>query len=157
MSYFILFGSITAFVQALNCKVKPEIIENPDFKCYPDLIGNEANPSTICVLDCKSNPIKYKHRCNTDGNWDLEPGSKTCNDLKMCSDPLGSWGQWTWSCSLGHQVGSICRGRCNSDPITTANIQCLSDGTWNYDVDLEDPNICTQKCKSIVKFYLLNY
>ena len=145
LNYFVLLCLTLAFTHAFKCHVNTTMIENPDFKCYPDLDGNEAEPSTICILDCKNNPIRYKHRCNVDGNWDIVPGSKSCDDLKLCNNPIENWGHWSWSCSLGHQVGSICKGTCNTNYLTSASIECMSDSTWKYEIDLDDPNICSQK------------
>ena len=45
---------------ANNCKVSNEVVENPNLKCVPPLIEAEASPSTVCILPCKSNPIKFK-------------------------------------------------------------------------------------------------
>ena len=133
-------------MNSLNCDVQNQISANPDFKCFPDLIDNKAEPSTVCILKCKSNPIKYIHRCNQNGHWDIEPGSKSCNDMKMCMDPKITWTHWTWTCSLGFQQGSRCVGTCNTNLMTQTEIQCEPNGTWKSSINLDDTEICSQKC-----------
>ena len=130
----------------LNCQV-PEIIDSNGYKCYPDLIANEASPSTVCMSSCKKNPIRFKHRCNQDGNWDIPMSTTPCDDIKMCQDPANVWFHWSWKCTLGYQQGSTCIGTCHTDDLTNATIQCQGDGTWKSDKDLNHVNTCYKKCK----------
>ena len=132
-------------IQSRNCQVSPSLIENLDLKCVPALLRNEASPSTACILACKSNPLKFKHRCNRDGHWDSEPGSKTCDDIKSCENPWFSWPQWTWKCSLGDLQGSTCFGTCSTNPDVQAKIICQSNESWKHNID---PDQC--KAKSLL-------
>ena len=43
-------------------------------KCVPELKSdNSASPSTVCVVTCKRNNLRFKHRCNRNGKWDMDP------------------------------------------------------------------------------------
>ena len=128
-----------------NCKVSNEVFKSPNLKCVPSLLGTEASPSTVCILPCKSNPVKYKFRCNRNGQWDTEPNVQLCDDLKVCKNPWLNWIQWTWKCSLGHQQGSTCIGTCSTNPDVQAKTICQSNGLWNSDTDLDNPDHCKMK------------
>ena len=130
---------------ANNCKVSNEVVKNPNLKCVPPLIEAEASPSTVCILPCKSNPIKFKFRCNRNGQWDAEPNGQLCDDLKICENPWLTWTQWTWKCSLGHQQGSTCLGTCSTNPNVQAKMVCKSNGMWVSDTDLDNPDRCKMK------------
>ena len=143
-SSFLLFFLHSTF--SLNCKV-PDFINPNEYKCYPDLVANEAIPSTICMVTCKKNPIRFKHRCNQNGEWDVPIGLKSCDGIKMCGNPSEIWFHWSWKCTLGYQQGSTCIGTCHTDALTNATIQCHGDGTWKSKTDLDDINVCYKKCK----------
>ena len=53
-------------------------------KCVPELSeDNIARPSTVCIMTCKNNPLKFKHRCNINGKWDVDPDfAQVCSSGK---------------------------------------------------------------------------
>lgn len=102
-------------------------------RCVPELSkDNIARPSTVCIITCKNNPLKFKHRCNLNGNWDVVPNLERCRTAIFCEDPRRSLPQWEWKCSGTYQ-GSKCYGSCKSDLEIKTEMSCKrigNDGEW---------------------------
>ena len=64
-------------------------------RCVPELSkDNVAKPSTVCVVTCKSNNLRFKHRCNLNGKWDIDPDLDKCGKVVTCNeDPHEKWQQ----------------------------------------------------------------
>lgn len=116
--------------------------DNPQrrIKCVPELTsGNIASPSTVCVMTCKQNNLRFKHRCNRDGNWDVAPDLSKCGQVVQCGDPKKHWKLWNFRCS-GFTEGSKCLGQCGLVPETKVEINCKKNGdtgAWRPEHDLE--------------------
>ena len=78
-------------------------------------------------------PCRYKHHCGSDGVWDIEPGTKSCNiiaPLVECLNPTDIWKHWSWDCDDSLYPGSSCDGICNFDEEFQLAIECSEDGSW---------------------------
>ena len=116
---------LPSLVCAKECLVDPVGIENENarIKCVPDLKNNMASPSTVCVITCKENNLRFKHRCNRNGQWDQVPDFENCGKVIFCPHPSKntSLDNWSWSCP-GLSQGSKCKGVCKSSSETSAMI-----------------------------------
>ena len=125
---------------------------NALIKCVPDLInGIKAKPSTVCVITCKENNLRFKHRCNRNGQWDQAPVFDKCGTVVSCPHPNANtlWINWSWSCS-GRSQGSKCNGVCKLNSDTIVQISCGKDGNWTSDLNLTDASICPIRGKLMI-------
>ena len=108
--------------------------------CYEPKIFNIAHcaavlnvqPGHVCIFTCKFNPLRHKHYCASDGQWDQKPGTRSCDEFNVCHNPNGMWGQYSWQCNqMGYHIGSKCIGTCLNDANIQRAIQCQKDTTWN--------------------------
>ena len=122
--------------------------ENAFIKCVPELIDEtKAKPSTVCVITCKENSLRFKHRCNRNGQWDQAPDFDKCGKVVFCPHPNTntSMNHWSWSCP-GLSQGSKCNGVCKLSSNTTVQISCGKDKRWKTDnSDLDDVVLCPAK------------
>ena len=66
-------------------------------RCVPELSEHHiAKPSTVCVVTCKHNSLRFKHRCNRDQKWDMDPDLTRCQKVQKCEDPKKKWPRWNF-------------------------------------------------------------
>ena len=152
LPFFLMLPSL---VYADGCSVDTNGMnsENAFIKCVPDLIdGSKAKPSTVCVITCKENNLRFKHRCNRNGQWDQDPVFEKCGTVVTCPHPNtnASWNNWQWNCP-GLSQGSKCNGVCKLNSGTNVQISCGKDKKWTTDgPDLEDVALCPARGKLII-------
>ena len=149
-----IFLILPSLVCAKNCSVYRNKIEseNARIKCTPELMnGRMAKPSTVCVITCKENNLRFKHRCNRNGQWDQAPDFDKCGKVISCPHPNANktLNHWSWSCS-GRSQGSKCNGVCKLNSDTTVQISCGKDGNWTSDLNLTDASICPIRGKLMI-------
>ena len=79
----ILFAILHLTLAKKKCPLNQTIIEEEReyafVTFYPKDQDNETfvevEPRTVVSFTCKSNTRRYKHHCNSKGNWDLIPGT----------------------------------------------------------------------------------
>ena len=127
-----------------NCHITANEMETELYrmKCIPELENDLAKTSTICIMTCKLNNLRFKHRCNLNGHWDLKPDLQSCGKVVTCPNPRQHWKQWSWKCS-GMSQGSKCHGSCIENPNETTEIRCAKNGSWTPNPDLESCDFVT--------------
>lgn len=93
-------------VDCEKCLVNPNVLKDESefaiVSCQPHLHNNstKADPLTVCIFTCKLNNRRWKHYCGSNGEWDIEPGEKSCalSKLNQCKHPSHQWNNWTWQC-----------------------------------------------------------
>ena len=117
--FFFIFNFILVYGQ--SCLIDKKLYEleaqSSRIICNPELVdlgtSYKVETSSICVVTCTSNTLRYKHRCNLNGKWDIEPFTKSCSDLKQCDIiPSKKWSNWNWQCTFGINYGSVCNATC---------------------------------------------
>ena len=126
-------------------KISPNEMETELYrmKCVPEEMTNDVvKASTICIMTCKSNNLRFKHRCNLNGKWDSTPDLEKCGKVVICPNPIQKWKQWSWKC-VGLNQGSKCRGSCIKDSSLSTEISCTKEGSWKPKTDLDKCDFVT--------------
>ena len=134
-----------------QCDIDPNYLSSQDafIKCVPDVRSNKTDPSTVCISTCKANNLRFKHRCNRNGKWDITPGSKKCEEVVACPRPWDRWPHWDWKC-VGLTQGSKCYGSCKLDNQTTVEISCQKNTFWSPIENLDEPDTCPRRGKLMI-------